>query len=163
MQINTKWLGTRHSAINLLFVALVVVGCIRPETPEPPATTLPPAISVAGSYDTAVTLAENSCGAVTVESMPTQVEQTPGGGHLILTHAGNDFNGALQPDATFITDPLILRGGGDTYTVTVQGHFTATGFDAQTTVAVHQARAPQNCQYTVYWVGSKQGTPNVIP
>jgi hypothetical protein len=173
MQANLNWRHAKRSVIMLLFCCLALTGCIRaeqiqpkgaqPEAAQPEATTPPPAISVAGSYDTAVTLAENNCGPVTVEPMPTQVEQQPGETSLVLTHAGNHFNGILQPDATFITEPLILRGGGDTYTVTVQGHFATTGFDALTTVIVQQSVKPQNCQYTVRWLGTKQGAPNVIP
>lgn len=167
MQIKGNWLGTRPRMRGLLLVILLLMGCIQRTPVTPPAPTTQPApsaaISVAGNYDTAVTLAENSCGEVTVAAMPTQVEHEPGTPSLFLTHAGNRFSGTLQSDATFSTDPLVLHGGSDTYTVTVQGQFALTGFEAQTTVAVQQTRAPQSCQYTVAWVGTKQGPPNIIP
>lgn len=167
MRIKGNWLGTYPRMRGLLLVMLLLMGCIQRAPITPPAPTaqpaLNPAISVAGNYDTAVTLAENSCGEVTVAAMPTQVEHEPGTSPLFLTHAGNRFSGALQPDATFSTDPLVLHSGSETYTVTVQGQFALTGFDAQTTVAVQQTRAPQSCQYTVAWVGTKQGPLNVIP
>jgi len=155
----------------VLLMALLLCGCVPLKPLQPPAA-LPqptkspihsPTIHVAGTYATAVTLAESSCGAVTVAAMPTEVEQQPGKADFVLTHAGNQFNGTLQLDAAFTTDPLILHSGRDSYTVTVQGTFTPTGFDAQTTVAVQQVQAPQNCEYRVHWAGTKQGAPNVLP
>lgn len=163
MQANISWQNARHSATILLLCCLTLGGCIRPEGVQPAPSPTQPVISVAGRYDTAVTLVENNCGPITVEPMLTEVTQEPGQTQLLLSHAGNHFNGTLAPDATFTTKPLILRGGGATYTVTITGQFALTGFAALTTVAVQQLVKPQNCQYQVRWVGTKQGKPNIIP
>lgn len=167
MQIKVSWQNASHRAIILLLCCLTLCGCIRAEgiqpAPTPTQPVISPVISVAGRYDTAVTLLENNCGPITVEPMLTEVAHEPGETQLILTHAGNHFNGTLQPGAIFATQPLILRGGGATYTVTVTGQFARTGFDALTTIAVQQLVEPQKCQYRVRWVGTKQGKPNVIP
>lgn len=170
-QRKSKRTSTPYWRLRGLLVAFVLVGCIPLETVQPSAgapqpthsPTGSPEISVAGTYTTVVTLAENSCGAVTVASLPTAVEQQPGELDFVLTHAGNRFNGTLQPDAAFTTDPLILHSGRDTYTVTVRGSFAPTGFAAQTKVEVQQVQAPQSCDYTVHWVGTKQGPPNDLP
>jgi hypothetical protein len=88
---------------------------------------------------------------------PTTVTHDPGATRLTLTHAGTAYPGTIGSDARFTTDPRTLSGGVQ---VAIGGRFLTTGFEAQVTVDQTGA-AP--CRYVVGWVGTKQGSPNVIP
>ena len=120
-------------------------------------------ISVGGTYATAVTLGQNTCGNVTVQPNPTTVTHTAGATTLSLTHAGNTYNGTLSSGGTFTMSPLTLSSSGQTFTIGIQGTFSTTGFQATVTVDVQQPGPPPTCQYVVQWVGTKNGAPNTIP
>ncbi len=153
----SQWRVTIISVVAVLSFGLL--SCIQPDAPS-----TKPAISVAGEYTTAVTLTDdNSCGAVEVQSLPTTIGHEPGATHLTFTHAGNSYPGTLQVNGNFATNPTPLVIDRATYTITVQGQFSPTGFDALTTVAVNQPQAPQNCRYVVHMVGSKTDGKNTIP
>jgi hypothetical protein len=122
-----------------------------------------PVIQVAGTYPTAVTLGENTCGAVTVLPNPTVVAHTPGATRVTLTHAGTSYAGPLAADGAFSTDAVTVRdSAGTASTIRIAGRFSTTGFDAQVTVDVQPA-AGAACRYVVRWVGTKDGAPNVLP
>ena len=126
-------------------------------------TPAPNLIQVAGTYPTAVTLGENSCGAVTVLPNPTVVAQAPGATRVTLTHAGASYSGPLAADGTFSTEAVTVRdSSGTASTIRIAGRFATTGFDAQVTVDVQPAAGPA-CRYVVRWVGTKDGAPNVLP
>lgn len=120
-------------------------------------------LSVGGTYDTAVTLKENSCGAVTVQPNQTTVAHKAGEGTLTVTHAGNSYPGTVSPDGSFETSPSVLGGGEASYTISIAGKFSATGFEADVKVDVKQQVDPQSCGYVVHWVGTKLGGTNELP
>jgi hypothetical protein len=125
----------------------------------------PAVLSVGGTYQTQVSLVagRNTCGAVTVQNNPTVVSHSPGASTLSLTHAGNAYPGTIESTARFATTPTIISGGGSQYTLTINGQFTLTGFDASVQVDVQQPTPPQSCSYLVHWIGTKDGSPNTIP
>jgi hypothetical protein len=146
-------------AIILMFgAATIIAACGDSSSPEPSPTEL----SVGGTYTTAVTLQQNGCTGITVQTFPTTVAHTVGSSTLTLTHAGNSYTGAVQRNGSFTTTPKAVGGGGETHTLTIAGTFTTTAIDA-TVTAVVQRTGSADCQYTVKWAGPKQGAPNVIP
>lgn len=117
-------------------------------------------LSVGGTYDTAVTLKENSCSGVTVQPNPTTVTHKPGEATLTLSHAGNDYPGTIDPDGSFETEPKVLPAGRYSVIVSIAGKFSQTGFEADVKVDMKTA-AP--CAYVVHWVGTKLGGTNELP
>ena len=118
-------------------------------------------LSLAGSYPTTVTLQPGStCSGVTVQDDVTTVTHTPGALTLSLGHAGVSYSGTVDTAANFQTSPKTVTVSPAQYLITISGHFTTTGLDA--TVTVEQT-VPTQCAYTVRWVGTKSGPPNVIP
>jgi hypothetical protein len=118
---------------------------------------------VAGTYPTAVALAANDCGPVTVLPMTTTVLHDPGASQLSLIHANITYMGTLSPDGAFTTSPLALPDAeGTILTIGLSGRFESDGFDATVTVDVRRSNGSR-CQYVVDWTGTKQGAPNVIP
>lgn len=71
----------------------------------------------------------------------------------MLTHAGNSYDGTLQDDGQFATDPKVISSGGTTFTIRITGQFSGTGFLAQT--SVDQSGAGGSCRYTVEWTGAR--------
>jgi hypothetical protein len=118
-------------------------------------------IHVAGTYATAVTLTQNSCGAVTVQPNPTTVTHAAGATALTVSHAGQSYTGTLQSNGAFSTTPRTLSANGETYVISISGQFSTTGFVADTQVQVQ--RSSGACAYIVHWVGTKQGSPNTLP
>ena len=109
------------------------------------------------------------CAARPVAQAPSRDDQVvllPGAdgktGALTVTHAGNAYTGMVQRNGSFVTIPKAVGGASETHTLTITGTFTTTAIDA-TVVAVVQRPGSADCQYTVKWVGPKQGEPNVIP
>ena len=122
----------------------------------------PPLLRVGGTYQTAVTLTQDGCGGRTVANNPTVVTHVAGTTTLTLTHAGNAYQGTVQSNGSFATTPKLLTGVGETLNLSMSGTFTTTGFDAAVVVDV-TLTGGATCRYTVRWVGTKDGMPNVIP
>ena len=141
-----------------LAAAVVVAACGGDDDPTNPSTEL----QVGGTYTTAVTLQQNGCTGITVQTNPTTVAHTAGATALTLTHAGNSYTGTVQRNGSFGTTPKAVGGGGETHTLTIVGTFSTTAIDA-TVTAVVQRTGQADCTYTVKWAGPKQGGPNVIP
>lgn len=118
------------------------------------------AISVGGSYQTAVALVENDCPGQAVEQHPTVVSHEPGSTTVALTHAGSTYSGTLAADGSFTTTPVTQVFGGVSCTIGISGQFSVTAMDAM--VQVDAARRPP-CSFTAHWAGPKDGNPNVIP
>jgi hypothetical protein len=115
-----------------------------------------PVLSVGGSYGTEVTLGENTCTPVPpVMDNPTTVVQTPGSHAMTLTHAGITYEGTVNDDGSFTTQPESIPG----FTITITGQFAPQGFTAS--VRVEQA-APA-CFYIVDWNGLKDIGANYFP
>jgi hypothetical protein len=137
--------------------AAVIAGCGG--SSSGPSTT---DLKVAGTYNTAVTLQQNGCTGITVQTFKTTVAHTPGATTLTLTHAGNTYSGTVQRTGAFVTTPKAVGGGAEIHTLTIAGTFSTTAMDATVTADV-QRTGSANCQYTVKWAGPNEGGPNVIP
>jgi hypothetical protein len=118
------------------------------------------AISVGGTYQTAVTLVQNDCPGQTVEQHETVVSHDRGNTRLSLTHAGSTYDGFLAADGSFTTRTVTQVFGGVSYSISISGQFTVTDMDGQ--VHVEAGRQPP-CSFTARWAGPKDGDPNVIP
>lgn len=146
-----------RTASSVFITAAVIAACGGSSSgPEPTD------LRVAGTYDTAVTLQQNTCAAITVQRFATSVTHTPGATALTLTHAGNVYTGTVQRTGAFATTPKAITAGTETHTLTIAGTFSTTAVDATVSVDV-QRQGSTNCQYSVKWAGPKQGAPNVIP
>ena len=146
-----------------LLLALLAAGCgdSGPQAAGQPDAGSGNQLSVAGSYDTQVTLLPgNTCTGVTVADATTVVSQAVGASALGLSHAGVSYAGSVDTAGRFQTAPKSVVVSPATYRITITGQFALTGFDA--TVVVEQT-APTTCAYSVHWAGTKSGTPNVIP
>ncbi len=90
----------------------------------------------------------------------TVVTHALGASALNLSHAGISYSGMVDTAGHFQTTPENVVVSPATYLISITGQFAVTGFDA--TVLVEQT-APTTCAYSVRWVGTKTGSPNVIP
>ena len=108
---------------------------------------------VVGTYATAVRLLDNTCSNVTVAPNPTTISAGLAAGRFVLTHAGNSYDGTLQDDGRFTTDPKVISSGGTQFTIRITGQFSGNGFLAQTTV--DQSGVGGSCRYTVEWTGTR--------
>ena len=138
--------------------AVLVAGCGGDSSPTSPTTEL----KVDGTYATNVVLTQSTCPSLTVQGNPTTVTHTTGASTLTLTHAGNSYSGTVQRNGAFSTTPKALTAGAETHTLTIAGTFSRTAINAMVT-AVVQRSGSADCQYTVTWIGPKEGVPNVIP
>ena len=122
-----------------------------------------PLLSVGGVNDTRVSLVpgQNTCGNVTVQDNPTTVAHVPGSHALTLTHAGQTYEGTVQDDGTFATQPKNVSAGGASFTITITGTFDRQGFQAR--VRVDQTTPAPACSYLVDWAGLKQQGANFFP
>ena len=107
-----------------------------------------------GRYATAVALRDNTCGAVTVQPLPTLVTHLVGDTTFTLVHGPLTHHGVLHRDGSFLTTPLTLgTAPGAVTRVQIAGRFTATGFTAS--VAVDET-GPRTCGYIVEWTGRRE-------
>lgn len=123
----------------------------------------PQLLSVAGTYATAVTMVADSCAGTVIQDNPTIVRQQPGDTIMSLTHAVIAASGSVHNDGTFQMAPAVVSISGVNYHVDIGGQFELRGFAATVHVGVGDIGQPTRCGYSVRWVGTKQGAPNVIP
>lgn len=124
----------------------------------------PVVLRVAGTYTTAVSLTENSCGSgITVQPLATVVTHAAGAAALGLQHGPLNYTGTVTTAGAFTTQPNVVQDAGVQSTLNIAGQFSTTGFIADVTVDVVQSSAPTSCRYKVHWVGTKQGAANTIP
>jgi hypothetical protein len=108
----------------------------------------------AGTYNTAVTLAQNSCGSITVQSLPTTVTHTAGNAAVVLVHGGTTYPGTVAADSTFTTTPVDVDvGDGFQYRITLAGRFGNRSFVADATV--DRSGTGGSCRFVAHWVGSR--------
>lgn len=120
-------------------------------TPPPPP---PPVSPFAGTYATAVTLASNTCGPVTVQSLPTTVTHTAGNVAITLVHGGTTYPGTVAADSTFTTSPVDVDvGDGYQYRISVVGRFGNRSFTADATV--DRSGGSGSCRFVAHWVGTR--------
>ena len=141
-----------------LVSALLVAACGGDSGPTPPTTEL----KVDGTYATNVSVTQSTCPSITVQGNPTTVTHTTGATTLTLMHAGTSYSGTVQRNGAFSTMPKAVTAGAETHTLTIAGTFSRTAINATVTATV-QRSGSADCQYTVTWIGPKQGGPNVIP
>ncbi len=148
----------------VLFLVRLGTGCGGPagnSAPQPDAGGGASQLSVGGSYDTRVTLLPGgTCSGVTVEDAVTSVDHAPGASSLRLTHAGVSHSGTVDASARFQTTARTVAVGPATFRITLAGQFSITGLEAMATV---EQTSPVACAYSVRWLGTKSGAPNVIP
>ena len=119
-------------------------------TPPPP----PPASAFAGTYATAVTLVSNSCGSVTVQSLPTTVTHNAGSTAISMVHGGTTYSGTVAVDSTFTTSPVDVDvGDGYQYRITLAGRFGNRSFVADATV--DRSGGGASCRFVAHWVGTR--------
>ena len=151
--------GRSATRLCLTVVLAAIAGCgggssddggTTPPPPPPP----PPPATFAGTYATAVTLAQNSCGPVTVQSLPTTVTHDASSGAISLVHGGTTYSGTVATDSTFLTSPRDVDvGDGFQYRITVAGRFGNRSFVADATVDRSGTGAP--CRFVAHWVGTR--------
>ena len=121
-------------------------------TPPPPPP--PPASAFAGTYATAVTLASNTCGPVTVQSLPTTVTHNAGSTAISMVHGGTTYSGTVAGDSSFTTSPVDVDvGDGFQYRITLAGRFGNRSFVADATVDRSGTGGP--CRFVAHWVGTR--------
>lgn len=113
-----------------------------------------PDASVAGTYDTAVSVSSTSAGcSLPVQKNLTVVQTSNNNTVVTLTHAGTTYGGELKADKSFTTQAKTVVADGVSYQIVVTGKFTGTTLDANVTLDYGAAPA---CHVVVRWVGPKQ-------
>ena len=119
---------------------------------------------VGGTYATQVSLTQNSCTGINVQPLPTTVSHAEGATTLSIQHGPLTYTGTVSSSGSFTTTPNVVQDppAGIQTTLTIAGQFSRTGFVADVTANVLK-NTPPDCAYTVHWIGTKQGSVNVIP
>ena len=145
--------GRTATAVLACCITAIAIGCggsSNSNGTNPP----PPSTGFAGTYATQVTLAQNSCGAITVQSLPTTVTHTVATGAITLVHGGTTYSGLVAADSTFATTPRDVDvGDGFQYRITIAGRFGNRSFVADATV--DRSGSGAACQFVAHWVGSR--------
>jgi hypothetical protein len=142
-----------HRWCQATVLAAILIGCGG--SSDPGGTNQPPpSTGFAGTYATTVTLAQNTCGAITVQSLPTVVTHNVASGAVTLVHGGTTYSGSVAADSTFTTTPRDVDvGDGFQYRITVAGRFGNRSFVADATV--DRSGGGASCQFVAHWVGSR--------
>jgi ABC-type Fe3+-hydroxamate transport system substrate-binding protein len=154
-----------RSACVVLVLALTLATAACGRTSKSAASVSPATtqLTVAGEYPTQVAILTDACGGSQVQSLPTTVVHTAGGTTLQLVHAGSTYSGTIGTDGRFTTTPWTGTFGPASYVITLAGRFTTSGFTATVTLDKTDPAHPTGCRYTVSWVATKSGSPNVLP
>lgn len=150
--MDVRDLAGNGKRLSILLLHTVVVACGGGSTTETP----PPPVDqgFSGTYATQVTLVSNTCGPVTVQSLPTVVTHDRAAHSVALLHAGSTYRGSVNADSTFATTPLDSDfGDGFQYRVTVTGRFGNRSFTADATV--DRSGNGASCRYVAHWVATR--------
>ena len=151
------WSSLKGLCIGILIAGLSACGGGGSDSDGTTTPPVPPPASqsaFAGTYATAVTLASNSCGQVTVQSLPTTVTHNAGSATITLVHGGTTYPGTVAADSTFTTTPVEVDvGDGFQYRITVTGRFGNRSFVADATV--DRAGGGASCRFVAHWIGSR--------
>lgn len=151
--MNVQVLADNRKQLCILLLNTLLIACgggSSTETPPPP----PADQGFSGTYATQVTLVSNTCGSVTVQSLPTVVTHDRAGNTVALLHAGSTYRGAVNADSTFATTPLDSDfGDGFQYRVTVTGRFGNRSFTADATV--DRTGGGASCRYVAHWIATR--------
>ncbi len=158
MSIHESPFSRLSQVATLVVLASFVQACDGTSEPTPDV------LRVGGTYSTAVTLTQNTCTGITVQSLSTVVNHAEGSANLSLQHGPVTYQGTVAAAGAFTTAPVTVQGAGpgDRTSLSITGQFSATGFVADVSAAVTLSNVP-SCTYTVHWVGTKQGSPNTFP
>jgi hypothetical protein len=131
-------------------ITLLTVACASSDARSPV-----PVLDFGGNYTTIVSLAESTCGAITVQNNPTVVTHDADSGTVTLTHAGVVYMGRfLATDSTFTTVPRQVNvGDGYTYKIAIVGRFKENTFDAN--ARVDRTKQGDACRFVVHWAGTR--------
>lgn len=128
---------------SMLTACAFAVGC---------ASAPPP--SVAGTYDTKVSISSSSAGCtLPVEDNPTEVQLSDSDKVVLLRHGGTTYGGALTSGRSFTTQPRTVVVNGVSYSIVVSGQVDGKSLDA--TVTLDYGEAP-TCHVVVRWAGPKR-------
>jgi hypothetical protein len=119
-------------------------------------------LQVGGQYQITQQAVTDTCAQTGQPAAVTgTVAHTAGANTFTLTDTGGtSFTGTVQNNGDLAANAVFgPDGAGQTFTQTLQGRFTTTGFTA--TLAVHVT--PRNCDFTRNWAATKQGAPNIFP
>jgi hypothetical protein len=122
----------------------------------------PGVLQVGGQYQIVQQAVSDTCGQTGQPATVTAtVTHTAGANTFTMTDTGGTrFTGTVQNNGDLAANAVFgPDGGGQTYTQTLQGRFTANGFTAALAVRV----TPQNCDFTRNWTATKQGAANIFP
>jgi hypothetical protein len=136
--------------------AAILLGCGGGSDSEGTTTPPPPAGpgAFAGTYATEVTLGQTTCGAITVQSLPTTVTHNATTNAITLVHGGTTYAGTVAVDSTFATSPRDVDvGDGYQYRITIAGRFGNRSFVADATV--DRSGSGASCRFVAHWVGSR--------
>ncbi len=136
----------------MLLITVTLIACGGGSSTE----TTPPPVDpgFSGTYATQVTLVSNTCGAVTVQSLPTVVTHAPPSNSVSFLHGGSTYRGTVNADSTFTTTPLDSDfGDGFQYRVTLAGRFGNRSFTADATV--DRSGNGASCRYVAHWVATR--------
>lgn len=156
MAILRRWIS-RTARWALVSAALVGAHNTAAETQTP--------TSVSGTYSTAVTLKENSCGeGITVRPLPTTITQSPGSSTFSLRHGPLTYTGSITSGGSFTTQPFQIDDSAShtRTTIDIKGEFHPLGFTAEAAVSLDRTSESKNCRYIVRWVGTKEKSPTSI-
>lgn len=143
-------------------VLLLATGCMK--RPYYPAGG-PGPLDVGGIYAMEETLYSGNCPGVAARKGLTRVEvkHDPGASMLKLTVDAEPFDAQIRKDGSFNTRPLVISRGSVTFTTSLQGRFTDSGFFARFSVSTTElVNAPrpgvaetQACNYQFRWAAKK--------
>jgi hypothetical protein len=111
--------------------------------------------TTAGSYWTDVALEPNQCDNVVVRPGLTEVKHTAGTDSVILSHAGQEYQGAVAKNGDFATAPRDLTFGTTGYRIAIAGRLTGDSLTAVVTVRTRDQTTGTQCEYRVRWSGVK--------
>jgi hypothetical protein len=133
-----------------IVLTLLTVACASSD-----ARSAAPVVDFGGNYSTVVSLAENTCGTITVQNNPTVVTYDADSGAVTLAHAGVVYTGHVTAtDSAFTTVPRQVNvGDGFTYTIAIAGRFMENAFDAN--ASVDRTRQGNACRFLVHWAGTR--------
>lgn len=110
-----------------------------------------PIPSVAGNYDTRVTLLRSSC-PMTVQSGVTEVAQYADSTTITLRHAGTTYEGTLAADGSFSTHLKRLSFNQTEYLIGITGRFAGDSLHAEVTLRWGEPA----CESLVEWAGGRR-------
>ena len=157
-------MATLKCGMALLSTAVVTVAGCRIGPRYYPAGG-PGKLDVSGVYATKVEIYSTTCRGLSVVNGRTYVEHTPGALTFRLTHNDEPFDGRIQPNGSFNTNPVSISRGRVMYTTNINGRFRDSTFYARVNVKIFvqpnlrtvtpTVAPPEACEYQLRWSGTR--------